>query len=164
MLDKRSRHRELVFDVCLLRALEHKVISELRWRSVERHCDFFVSSSIIRPRACSHSTTRSNHLRNQSLKSTPGAIRLIVHHSFQQTQSFAAHHQSSQSCRDTSAYDLFSCRQRRPHDRLTHVCRLFHKSLSISRKLRQPIRELKCKVVESTGFTVPHLWSPQTSV
>ena len=43
------------------------------------------------------------------------------------TQSLAAL-QSSQSRRDTSDYDLFSCRLSLVQDRLTHVCRLFQKS------------------------------------
>ena len=51
-----------------------------------------------------------------------------------------------------------------PHDRLTHIHRFLLKPLRISRKPRQPIRELECTVVETTGFTVPLLRSSHTSV
>ena len=53
-----------------------------------------------------------------------------------------ATHQSSQSGCDTSGYDLFSLRQRCPHDRLNHIHRFLQEPLRISRKTRQPIREL----------------------
>ena len=117
---------------------------------------------------------------------------MIVHHSLQQTifsrcsvrfvlfVEEPPHHQfcSSRGCqmqfralpptRARKAYatllaTIFSCRQRCPDDRLTHVCRFFQGYLCVSRNPRKPIRELECKV-ETAGFTVPLNRSSHTSV
>ena len=174
-------------------ALEHKVISELVWRSLEHHCNFYVV--IHHATTCLFTFTNELQPHEKSFTEIHSRSRLIIHHSFQQanfsrcgvrlaflvkqsphlepvlflrrmsdtTQSFATNH-GTHSSSDTSGHELFSCRQRCPQDRLTHVCRLCQKSLSVSRKPRQPIRELECKIVETTRLATPLLRSAKTSV
>ena len=117
----------------------------------------FMSSSIMHPRACSHSPTRCNHLSNQSLETTPG-VRLIVNHSLQQANfsrssvRFALLEEESPHLeiililRMTSdATQSFATHQ----SSQTNVHRFLQEPLRISTKPRQRIRELECKVVET---------------
>ena len=167
------------------------MISELLGRSLKHHCNFYVV--IDRASTCWPTFANKIQQPERSITEVHSRSKLIVHHSLQQTnvsrcsvrlvllfeesphpepilflkrnapRSFAAH-QNSQRCCDASGHDLFSRRQHRPYDRLTHVCRLFQESLRISLKPESQFENLNEKFVETTGFTIPLLWSLQTSV